>query len=421
MLKSILRTATFRQSQITISGTIVNGALGALFYIVLARYLGPSNFGLLIVALTTLVLVADIADIGTNTGLIRFVSSNLESDTNKAYSFLRLSLEIKLIAWAVSFLVIFFLAPFLASGIFHKDELELPLKLIAFGIGGALFFTFATSALQAFQRYFIWSLINILTNFLRLVLILALVYSSFLNVESSLVVYILLPFFGFFVTLFIIPTGKILQSKNEFSLAKELIKYNLPVAVFTAIAAFSAKLDTYLNAILLPAREVGIYSAANQLVAIMPQLVSALGFVAAPKFASFQTNHQMLVYFKKFQFFVSGLCIVGILSIPFLVYLIPLLFGPLYQEAVVPFIFLFLGMLIFLFSIPVHHSVIFYFARPDIFIWVSLGHLVIIGGLGYLMISNFGLIGAAITVFYGMLFNFLYPLIWMLIKLKKGN
>lgn len=420
MLKSILQTATFRQSQVTFFGTLVNGTLGAFFYILLARSLGPSDFGLITIALTTMVLIADIADIGTNTGLVRFVSSNLAQNEGRAYKFLKLSLEIKLIAWLASFLVIYLLAPFLATQLFHKQELILPLRLIGFGVGGALLFTFATSALQSYQRYFLWSIINIFTNTLRLILLLILGYYLLLNVESSLTVYMILPFFGFFVALFILPTRKIFSSKQEFSLSKELFKYNIPVAAFTMISAFSSRLDTYLNAILLSSREVGIYGAANQMVQIMPQLVSALGLVSSPKFASFTNNQQMLIYFKKFQIFVAGLCFLGILSIPVLTYFIPILFGSEYKDAVIPFILLFLGMLIFLFSIPVHHSVIFYFGRPDVFIWVSLGHLLIIGGLGYLLISSLGITGAAITVLIGTTFNFLYPLVWMFIKLRKS-
>lgn len=419
MQKSIFSTATFKQSQITITGTILNGVLGLLFYVVLARFLGPSEFGLLTIALTTLVLVADIADIGTNTGLVRFVSSSLAVNKEKAFRFLKLSLAIKLIASLAVFIVIFFLSPYLSLNIFHKPQLILPLRLVGFGIGGALLFTFATSAFQAYQKYFLWSLINIVTNALRLLLIIVLGYYLKLNIENSLFIYIIMPFFGFFLALFILPTRNILRSKDEFNLLKELLRYNTPVAVFSIIAAFSTRLDTFLNAALLSVREVGIYGAANQLVQIMPQLVSALGLVSAPKFASFQNSSQMLTYFKKFQLFVSGLCILGILSIPLAVYFIPLLFGPAYKEAVIPFIILFLGFLIFLFSIPVHHSVIFYFGRPDVFIWVSIGHLIIISVLGYFMISNFGILGSAITVFFGMLFNFLYPLGWLLFKLRK--
>ena len=419
MLKSILATATFKQSQVTIVGTIINGVLGALFYIVLARFLGPSDFGILTVSLTTLVLIADIADVGTNTGLIRFVSSHIVENKEKAYRFLKLSLEIKLLAWGITFLLVYLVTPFLAKQVFHKDELLLPLRLVAFGIGGALLFTFATSALQAFQKYFLWGFVNIVTNAVRLTLILVLGYVSLLNIENSLFIYIILPFFGFFLALFFLPARQFMQHRKEFSLARELFKYNIPVAIFTIIAAFSARLDIYLNAALLSAKEVGIYGAASQLVQIMPLLVSALGLVSAPKFASFTNNSQMLVYFKKFQFFVLGLCVLGILTIPLSIYLIPMLFGVSYQAAISPFIFLFLGQLIFLFSIPVHHSIIFYFGRPDVFIWVALGHLIIIGGLGYLMIASFGIVGAAITVFAGMLFNFIYPLIWLLIRLRK--
>lgn len=418
-LRSVLGTATFRQSTVSFVGTFLNGLLGALFYIVVARLLGPANFGLLTVSIVTLTLISDIADMGTNTGLIRFVSSNLVSEREKALRFLKLSLEVKIVFWIITLSFVFFFAPFIANYIFHKNELIIPFRLVSFGVGGALLFSYATASLQAFQKYFIWSLINILTNSLRLILITILGIYSIHNLENALIVYILLPFFGFFITLWILPTKKILSSKNELNLSKQLFSYNFPVAIFTIIAAFSARLDTYLSASLLPAREVGIYGVANQLVQVVPQLVAALGLVAAPKFSSFQSDKQMLIYLKKFQLLVLGLFLLGILSIPISIYLIPFILGSEYQQAITPFIFLFLAMLIFLFSVPVHNSVIFYYGRPDVFIWVSVGHLLIIAGLGYFMISNYGVLGASLTVLIGTTFNFLYPLIWLLIKLKK--
>lgn len=418
-LADIINTDTFKQSSITTIGTVLNGVLGALFYIIVARILGPNDFGLLTISIVTLTLVSDIADIGTNTGLVRFVSSNLVSDKDKAMRFLKLSLEIKIIVWSLVFLTIFLLAPFLAQEIFHKVELILPLRLVAFGVGGALLFSFATSSVQAFQKYFLWSGINVLTNLLRLILIFILGYSFRLSLENSLLVYIILPFFGFFIALLILPAKKIFFAKGEWSLSKQLFTYNIPTAIFTVIAAFSARLDTYLSASLLSAKEVGIYGAANQLAQVMPQLVSAIGLVAAPKFASFKSDTQMLIYFKKLQQLVAGICLLGILSMPLVVYLIPLIFGASYEQAVTPFIFIFLAMLVFLFSVPVHISVIFYYGKPGVFIPVAIGHLFIIGLLGYLLISNFGLIGASVTVLIGTVFNFVYPLIWLLIKLKR--
>lgn len=419
MLKSILKSTTWKQSQITIVATFINGALGALFYILVARLLGPSDFGLLIVCITTLTLIGDMVDFGTNTGLVRFVSEHISNNHAKALQFLKLSLEIKLIIWILVFIVGFLISPFLAQVIFGKRELTFPLELVMFGVGSALLFTYATSALQAFQKYISWGFINIITNLIRLVIIYLLFLSEKLNLITSLTAYIALPFFGFFLTMFFLPTKDILQTRKELTVSKQFFRFNLWIAAFTLIAAISSRMDTFLNARLLSSFEIGIYAAANQLVQIVPQLISALGVVAAPKFAGFRNYQEMLVYLKKFQLLVLGIAGLGILAIPVSIYLIPLLFGMRYQLAIVPFVILLIAMLVFLISVPIHNSIIYYFGKSEVFVWVAIGNFIIMGGLGYLLISRFGVMGAAITVLLGNSFNFLAPLGWFVYKIKK--
>lgn len=418
MFKSILSTATWKQSQITTIGTLINGFLGALFYIILARYLGPTNFGLFVVSVAVLTLTADIVDFGTNTGLIRFVSAHLVTDKSLAFKFLKLSLVVKLIVWLIVLMFGLLLAPVIAIQFLNKAELVIPLRFVFIGVGGMLFFTFATSALQAYQRFFAWSFINITTNLFRLVFILILIVYMQLNLMNGLIIYIALPFIGFFLTLFLLPTKEIFITKDEFSVAKQFFKYNRWVALFVLIAAFSSRLDTFLSSHLLTAKEVGIYSAANQLTSVIPQLIGALGVVSASKFASFQNKQQMLMFFKKFQLMVTVFATLGLLLIPISYYLIPIIYGEQYSLSVIPFAFLLIGMLIFLISIPIHNSIIYYFSYPQLFVWVSIGHLLIIGFLGYFMISTYGVIGASVTVLIGMLFNLIAPLIWFINKLK---
>ncbi len=419
MFKSILSTVTFKQSQITIAGTIVNGILGAAFYILLARFLGPVDFGLLVVSVATLTLIADIVDFGTNTGLVRFVSANIASNKEKAWRFLKLSLEVKLAVWILVLSVGYIFAPVIAEKIFDKENLTMPLRLVMIGVGGALLFSFATSSLQALQKYFTWSFVNIFTNLLRLLLILILFFYQQLNLTSGLLTYLMLPFFGYFLTLFFIPAKKIFKAQNELNLAKEFFQFNFWVALFTVIAAISARLDTFLTVRLLTTQDVGIYGAANQLVSAVPQIVGALGVVASPKFASFVNVKQMLEYLKKFQLMVIGLAVLGLFIIPLSFYVIPFLYGQEYLKSVLPFVILFLAMLTFLVSVPIHSSIIYFFGKPNIFVWVSIGHLLIVGILGYFLISNFGIVGAAITVLVGMIFNFLIPLGWLLIKIRR--
>lgn len=419
MFDWIFKTATFKQSQITILGTIVNGVLGALFYVLMARFLGPSDFGLLIVSVTMLTLISDIADFGTNTGLVRFISLYLHSDKEKAFKFLKLGLEIKFLVWTAVLILGIYFAPNIADFIFKKNELEIPLKLTMVGVGGALFFTFATAALQAYQKYFLWAFVNILSNFLRLIFIFLLFLSSQLNLFSGLIAYIIWPFFGFSLALIFLPIKQILSTKNELAIAGQFFKFNSWVAIFTIIAAISSRLDTFLTARLLSSFELGVYGAANQLVQVVPQLVGALGVVAAPKFASFSSIKDMTTYLKKFQLFVLGLALVGLLIIPVSFYLIPAIFGTSYLAAITPFIILLFSMLVFLISVPIHSSIIFYFGKPNIFVWVSIGHLLIVAILGYLAIVSFGVIGASITVLLGSIFNFIAPLIWFLNRIRQ--
>lgn len=418
-LSLVINTATFRNLSITFLGTIINGLLGVFFYILLARYLGPSDFGLFTVSVTTLTFIADTVDLGTNTGLVRHVAANISSDANKALRFLKLGLEVKFFVWVLVLSCGIFSAPFIAIEIFKKPELVLPLKLVMLGVGGALFFSFATSSLQAFQKYTLWSLINVVTNLLRVSFIIFFFMFSRLDLFNGLLLYVFFPFWGFSLALLFLPFKKILLVKNEFSVAKQFFKFNFWVAIFTCIAAISSRLDTFLITRLLTSHEVGIYGAANQLIQIIPQLVGALGVVVAPIFSGFTNNNQMFTYFKKMQLLVLGLAGLGLLAILPSLYTIPVIFGPAYQESVVPFIFLTLAMLIFLISIPVHSSVIFYFARSDVFFWVSLGHLFIMGVFGYYMISNFRIIGASLTVLIGMIFNFIVPSLWLILKTKK--
>lgn len=419
MLKKVFSSTTWKQSQITLIGTLINGVLGALFYVLMARYLGPSDFGLLIISITTLTLIADIADSGTNTGLIRFVSSHLNSDKDKAFKFLKLGLEVKLVAWLIILVVGFYFSPFIANSIFLKNDLLIPFRLVMVGIGGALLFTFATSSLQSFQKYFLWSFVNITSNLLRLVFVFLLLFSQQLNLITGLISYISLPFLGFSVSLLFLPTRQILGVKNELSVAGQFFKFNRWVALFTIIAAVSSRLDTFLNARLLNSEEVGIYAAASQLTQFIPQLVGALGVVVAPKFASFQSKDEMLVYFKKIQVMVLGLSLTIILAIPLSFYVIPFLYGASYYKAIAPFIILLSSMVIFLLSVPLHNSIIFFFGRSDIFVWIALMHLLIVGCLGYFLIGNYGVVGTALTVLAGMIANFLLPFFWFINRIRK--
>lgn len=414
----ILKSATLRQSTVTIGGTLINGALGALFYVYLARFLGPADFGLLYIAISVLTLVSDITDLGVGTGLVKFIPSLIKNDPKKAYSYLKLGLEIKLITSLVILVLGYFIAPLVAVAIFSRSELIIPLQVAFLGVGTALLFNYAVVTLQAFERFVGWSLINIFSNSFRLIILVVLIYLGSLNLLNGLWLYVLVPLFGFFVTMLFLPTSEILASKGELKLINSFFGYNKWVAIFILIAAISSRLDTFLSAKLLTNQEVGLYSAANQLSSYIPQLVGSLGVVVAPKFSSFTGDKQMFDYFKKLQFLTLGISVALIALLPLAGWLVSIFYGLSYQSMLPAFFVLVLAMIIFLISVPVHNSILYYYGKPEIFTWIAIGHLLVVGILGYILINRFGMMGAAISVLAGNLFNFITPLVWLIRKIK---
>lgn len=417
-LFKIFKTSTFRYSSVTFIATIINGALGAIFFICVARFLGPSDYGLFTVSMATLTLTADIGNLGTDTGIVNFVSRYIKTDSVRAYKFMKLALKTKFVVGMFISITGIFFAETISERVFHKPELGMLLQIAFIGVFAQLLFTFATSALQSFQKFTSWGAVNIGQNSIRLIFLFAVYAVGAVSTSNMMLLYALIPFAGFIIGMILLPRA-FLSIKKENEIAKDFFTYNLWVAGFGAIAALSSRLDTFIAARLLDSTQLGIYGAANQLVQVVPQLVSSLGTVIAPKMAQQNSKDKFISYLKKTQVMISGLVLFGILSIPIVLYIIPYLFGSEFISTGSVFIILLFSMLIFLLSVPLHMSVLYYFSYPKLFFWLSLGHLVLIGLIGWNLIPMYGVIGAAWTVLLGQIYNFAVPGVWVVYQLKR--
>ncbi len=415
-IKEIVKSKTLSHFLITSGGTAINGFLGLLFYIYVARILGPASYGLLSVAIAFIAMMADLSDLGIDTGIIRFLGKYID-DRERAFRFIKLALEAKILIWLVIIFFGWFASPLIANNIFLKEELTDPLRLSLFGIGGALIYSLVTHVLQAWQKFVSWSLVNISMNALRLLALFLLVYLYQANLEYTLLIYIAIPFIGFFITLILLPN--FLKVNNEQTVKTELFHYSKWVAMVGILTAIGTRLDTFLTARFLSNIEVGIYSAANQLTVVIPQLIFALATVVAPKLASLDTKQKAINYLKKLQLLVAGIFVIGLVSIPLLILLIPLLLGDSYQNSIAPFILLFIAQLIFLLSLPAHQAIFYYFAKPKLFTYTALGQLIIVAVLGWILIPQYGVIGAALTILISNTFNFLVPTFWVVYNFSK--
>ena len=396
----------------------MNGFLGAVFYILVARYLGPAQFGLFSVATLVLNMVSDIGDLGTNTGLVRFVSAHRVNDPEKANRFLKLGFEIKLVASLVLGAVGVLLSSWIAVVLFQKPALTPLLRIAFLGVSGSLLFSFILSALQSYERFWSWSIVQIVSNAGRLVLIIVFYWFFGRSAITSMGVYALIPMLSFVGGLFVTST-RFFKVKGEKSEVKDFFNYNKWVALFTLIAAFSSRLDSFLTARYLTIFEVGIYAAATRVTQIVPQLVGAISTVIAPKMASAGGKDELIKYMKKTQLFVIAIAGLGVISIPVVSYFIPILFGKDYVSTIPIFIILLFAMLVFLISVPIHTSVIYYFSYPKLFVWVTMVHLAVVALVGYFLIPVFGIFAVAYSVLFANILDLAIPGVWVLLKLKE--
>jgi O-antigen/teichoic acid export membrane protein len=415
--KNVIATATLRQSAITFGGTLLNGALGAVFYILCARVLLPSSFGILSVALSVAMLASSIADFGIDTGVVRYVSYYLTRDKERANKFLKLSLKSKVTAGLLVAILGFFLSEAVARYIFQKPELAGPFRIAFIAVFATLVFGFVVGYLKSLQKFFYWSLIQVGANLIRVLIITSLFLLGALTVGGALWTYTATLLIGFVIGFIFLVPKDFLKVKKEFSVSSELFHYSKWVASFTLISALSSRLDTFISARLLSSSELGIYAAANQLVYIVPQIVGALGTVIAPKMSGMGAE-RVVNYLKKTQLLVLGLAFLGVLAAPVVALFVPIIYGQAYSAAIPPFLILLASMLVFLISVPVHNAIIYYYSYPKLFFYLAICNFLIILLLGWVLISRYGIIGASASVLVGTVFNFIIPVIWIWRRIK---
>jgi len=407
----ILGTRTFKDSAVSTFGTVANGVLGVIYYILVARFLGPTEYGAFSVAVAAIALIASIANIGIDTGILRFRAQD---------RFLKLGLKLKLVSALVVLVGGWFLVPPASAFFFAKPELVLPLRLALLGVGTSLLFSFSTTALQALEKFWTWSFLNIFANAIRLISVLVFLFLGGLGVAAALYGYIGAPLVGFGVGFFFLPAFWRVKTENK--VLGEFLNFNKWVAVFTLIAAVAARMDTFLATRLLTLGQVGIYSVAVSLTGFVAQIVLALASVVAPKLSRFTNHEDVIVYLKKLQLFVLGLSVLGVpVGTVLGKILIGRVYGAAYVSSFTPFIVLLFAQAIFLVSVPVHTSVFYYFGKPRVFVFVGLGNLLLVTTLGWFLISYFGYVGAALTVLFGNLFNFFVPAVWVIRRFKMAD
>ena len=176
-LKSLFFTGTGKDTSIVFAGTLVNVICGGLFFILAPRILGPSQYGFFSVVVATGIMVANLANFGIDTGILRFVKDNDQSSSDRI---LKLAFQAYLLIGVTVFILGFLVSSYLANLLGHPNLG--PFFKIAFaGIIFLLLTDFFIATLQAKKQFLKASIVNISSNLARFLILVIAAYFFTIN------------------------------------------------------------------------------------------------------------------------------------------------------------------------------------------------------------------------------------------------
>lgn len=380
----ILRTETGKDTAVVFLTTAINLLLAGFFFILAPRILGPADFGIFATVVATGILATNIANFGIDSGILRFAS-----DGAKRNQVLSLAFKTYLILGIAASASGFLISPFLAK-LLGQAQIT-PILRIAFGSTVILLLTnFYVASLQAKKEFLKASLVNISSNFVKLIILGIAAYLSLTELNFVTIIF-------FFTPIVSVVVGRIFSPFNfEKSTKAESVnffRYNLWIALSLIVA--SIPFDNYFLLKLAGPVQTGLYAAPFKLLTFVNHLAGNFIRVLAPRFASFETNAKAKVFAIKslgIAFLVSILLASTIL-LPNSVFSIILGegfsgSGNIFRILAVGFIFFFVG------TVPT--AIILYFSgKSQLTFIVTVIKLLIFISLLYFYVPSLKAIGAA--------------------------
>lgn len=423
-IRSVLKKQALHQTAFVVTGSFVNGVSLFILNIVLARALDQELFGIFSLAILVLSTVGELSDFGLNSALLRFAPYYIA--TNQADKLKQLLKTIW--RWRISLTAILTIGGIilsypLAKYLFGQEKIAPYLTFSFVGVGGVILLGFLATFLQSKQRFFYHASLQSLKGLLRLGTVAVFMLFGVTNLYAYLSAYIFVPWLLFLTNFGVFPE-KFREATVDEEIRKNLhaqlaaFSFWLTVASFTSIIA--GKINQVMISHYLGLREVAIFAVAIQLIQVFPILYGSISSVLMPKVSSLADKAALIVFAKRiFKWVLVGSIGVGLFIYPSQ-YLIELLFGQKYVEAMPVYLFLAFSTLFNIISIPFSLTIIV-FNRTHIAALAGVVHMIFNILCNLVLIPRFGLMGAAYTYAAGMVVQLVWDFSWVvyLVKTKE--
>lgn len=404
LLKNKSLKQVFVKNTIWLFGsTIITHTLTIVLGILIARFFGAANYGLLGFAISFTGLFAIFSELGLHFIIIRELSQNQEAKN-----------EIGALLWLKLFLGFFTFLIITACSFFLEDASVKPLVIIFAAVtclnSIVLFFTVIFRALQRMEYVALIEIIQSIIIFIGGLLVI------FLHPLITLVAfaYLLSAFFSFFTVIVIAKHLSVLpRPVLDIKIIKKYLFLSWPLALSTVFTIVYVQIDIVMMGFLKMMTEVGWYQAAYKIIniVVIPGNIIRTVFYPAISFAYKQKKEsfQKIIgtFFDILTFFALPVVVGGFLLSHDIIFFI---YGNEFLSSILAFKILIFSIIPILFSMFVD-SVLIAACRQKIIICATGITALINIILNLLLIPRYSLYGAAIATVTSYAFYFLFGFI----------
>ncbi len=411
-MKSIKR---LRNNLLSLSAAdVVAKALGAVLYIILARYLGPEQFGIYSLAVSFGLIFGLLANLGLDPLIIKDVAR----DPTLSESYFSHAVLLKLAGGTLSFLLLVVVTLVLG----YESEVRTTIIIFA-----SLFFIMPLNAAQgaifkAHQKMGYVALMNALRPFVNLILVLVAIALGF-GVQAIAGIHILRAFILFLFFYFFVLKRYFCHFSlpENGSLFLPMLKSASPFVFIGVLFIVNAKVSILIISKIVGVEAVGWYSAANELVVMLFVIPTMLSTVLFPDFSKSYGQGDTTHLIKTGNFVIKMLNFIGVPSGMGLFLLAPqiieLIYGQNYQESVIVLRILSFNMCFF-FSRSVLGWLLTAIEQVKILMKINMVALGLNVFLNLLLVPFWGYPAAAIGTLISILFAYA-ALCWFLTRQLK--
>jgi len=410
---------------IALVGRFTGGFLAYVFSILVARRLGAESFGLFSLASSIVLLVMTFGRLGLDNALLRFVAIYRgEGALAEAKGAVRLALRVAAISSATLTLAVVAGADVIANAFFRKPELGWVLRTLVCMMPFANLAVVALAATQACRVMTYVALTNgFIVPLLQVaVLLAALALGSGLGgaIIAFVVSQIAAAAFAYRFALRVMPELRDHQLVPRPE-GNRLLRFAAPMMFVDVIGLLLMWLDTLLLGPHVPARDLGLYSAAARTATAASIVLLGMNALFAPTMADLFNRDQRALLERMFKTITKWVITIALPIFLLCVFQgeeILALFGPDFRAAALPLAILAAGQLVNAGTGSVGYILIMS-GRQKLALADQIGTLALAVALNLWLIPRLGVLGAAIAMAVSISLTNLLRLaqVWVLLRM----